>query len=89
MRRAERGVLDAGRLGREVAAQGERAVEVAVEVQAPGIGGRVVDGRGVVPGCADGMAVTPLTGWLPPLIVSSKSATSTPVVASMPRNSSC
>ena len=32
------------------------------------------------------MAVTPLTGWLPPLIVSSKSATSTPDVASMPRN---
>ena len=45
-------------LGLEVAAEGERAVEDAVEVQPPGAGGRVVDGGGVVPDVAgdDGRA---------------------------------
>ena len=88
-RRAEGGVLDArGSQASEVAGQHERPIERAVEVQPPGVGDRVVGGGGVVPGVADVIAVMPATGWLRPAwsaAASSKSATSTPLDASMPR----
>ena len=50
--RAERGVLDARRLAAGSAAERERPVERAVEVQPPGAGRRVVDRGGVMPDVA-------------------------------------
>ncbi len=76
---ADRGQRVGGGIGR--LADGERAVEDAVEVEVPG---RAVIGRGsVVPDVAAGSTVLPVTGWLrlglPPLWASSKSATSLPL----------
>src|SRR4029077_2707215 len=51
-RAADRGVLGARRLRRERAAERERAIEDAVEIQTPGVSGGVVDRGGVMPDIA-------------------------------------
>ena len=83
---ADRGERVGGGVGRFADAEGA-GVESAVEIEVPG---RAVVGRGgVMPVPSAVIAVVPVIGWLRlgllPLWPSSKSATSLPLVASMPR----
>ena len=63
-RRAQGGVLEAGRVGLEGAREDERAIEHAVEVELPGAGSGVVGDRGVMPDVAghDGHAADRVVG---------------------------
>ena len=84
-RAADGGVLDAGGLRREVAAERERAVEHAVEVQAARCRSSCRRRRRRGARRCWSRRSCRVTGWFVPFAVSSKSATSVPVDASMPR----